>query len=330
MSGNGTNYNITPVTVKALWQWDTTYPNNPTPCGYGVPSAGNPTPTCTKTGLMPQDLRDFVGVPLFYRGQPPVAVTEDQLLARIRWAEDWCEQQSGLLLTPSLVASPPITSALATNSASVITTSPSGIMTLGVDYDIADDAIDFRYERGLDDGWLCTTCRHKPLRSYNGGPTAIVSWNYQYPILNEYFSIPPDWYVEMQDSGYVRAVPSKNLQMLPLWFLTISIQGWSSTLPGGFQLIYQAGLSPNDYRGKWSFVKEMVLAAAAVSILRTIQGSINLGVLKTNTGIDGAQFGQEFNPMGAYADLITQFKNQRDALLETVYWQCGGPIVQTL
>ena len=97
------NYGSPPVLTKALWQWDTTGAY-PVATGYGLPGAYTP----TKTGLLPNDLQQFVGVPLQYYQPVPTPVPPEQLIEWIRYSEDWVEQNTSLLLCPTWVASPPV------------------------------------------------------------------------------------------------------------------------------------------------------------------------------------------------------------------------------
>lgn len=134
---------ITPPEPKAqaLWGWTTTtYPNNyswPTPSTFGTGFA-------TKTGLQSQDLQNFLGVPTIIQGNPPVSMSNDQLMGLIRQAEDWVETTSGIMLTPTWIASPPIATASEVIATGVDTTSPQG-QVLGIDYDYIDIGYDFIY-----------------------------------------------------------------------------------------------------------------------------------------------------------------------------------------
>jgi hypothetical protein len=314
------------VTPKALWQWDTTDPNNPYPTGYGVGTK----PTTTKTGLCPQDVRDFAGVPLWYRGNPPREFSDTQIIQQIRRAEDQFELETGILLAPTYIASSPYRTAPEAVSGNVSPTSPDGAMHLGVDYDLEDTVYDFRFNTAEGDGWLVCPMHYKPLRIFNSDPTAVKSFNYSYPLLNDYFNVDPSWYVETRDFGYLRIVPSKNVQMLPLFALQLSVAGFSNNLPGGWVIMYTAGFAPSDYKGRFSFVLNAILALTSVNILAMLQGTVNMGSQEVTVQADGVATTQKFDPKGPYAGLISNFKNTYTELSEQAYWLCGGLSVQTL
>src|SRR5271167_1360658 len=94
---SNTNLNYTteqsglpPITAtKALWTWDTstTWPT--------VVSYANGQPT--KTGLLPSDVANFIGLPLVIyqpNGLPPITIPDSTILSWIRWAEDSIEQDT--------------------------------------------------------------------------------------------------------------------------------------------------------------------------------------------------------------------------------------------
>jgi len=315
-----------PVTPKALWQWDTSDPNNPYPIGYGIGS----TPTTTKTGLCPEDIRDFAGVPLWYRGNPPREYSDKQILSQIRQAEDKFEIETGILLTPTYIASAPYRNATDAVSGGVTPTSPDGTMHLGVDYDLEDLPYDFRFQDSQDDGWLVCGLHYKPLRIFNNDITAVKSFNYCYPLLNNYYDISPSWFVETKDYSYLRIVPNKNVQMLPLFALQLAVAGFSNNLPGGWVLMYTAGLAPSDYKGRFSCVLNAISAGVCANILSQIQGSVSMGVTETTTVADGTQFTSKFDPKGPYAGLINTFKSQSEEATEMAYTLVGGPMITTL
>lgn len=310
--------------TAALWTWDTSNPNSPT-----VKNFPNGQPT--KSGILPADLREFVGVPLQVYTNPPQPLTDHTLLRRIRWAEDWVEQQTSILLCPTFVASDPVTDPILAFNLSMPTTSPDRIQRLGVDYDLYDAAYDFKFDRALDEGWMVQSLRYRPLRIYLPGMnTACFSFAYIYPLLNEYFAVPNTWFKEDRDFGLVRLVPSANVEMLPLFALQLSVQGFSNSVPAGINIQYSAGLSPVDYQSRFSFIKELVLCQAAISALQTCQGTINMGLDSHQTLADGVQFQAKYNPKGAFAALIDQHTSRRDELMETARWEVGGPMVETL
>jgi len=78
------------------------------------------------------------------------------------------------------------------------------------------------------------------------------------------------------------------------------------------------------------FVQELVLAQAAISILSSLQGTLNMGLESTTILADGVQTQFKYRPDGAYNDLIKRFTMRRDELLETARWQVGGPRFNTI
>src|SRR5579859_7220851 len=105
---------------QALWNWN-------------VPASGSPTVNQfssgfeTKTGLQPSDLAAYVTVPLQdYSQNPPAPVEPDTIIQWIRWAEDWVENQTGLLLCQSWVASPPAVTQLQTQALGITPSSSGG------------------------------------------------------------------------------------------------------------------------------------------------------------------------------------------------------------
>ena len=309
------------VPTGALWTWNTSVPHYPVPTSYLGSSQ-------TKTGLCPQDLKDFLGLVPAYRN-PPRLMSDTEIMERIRRSEDWVEQQTSILLTPTWVASPPsLTAAGATNAN--LATKGGGPMLLGVDYDLTDNGYDFKFDRGQDEGWLMQQLRYRPLRICDGGTTAIKQISYIYPLLSQFFQIPPTWYVEDLDFGLIRIVPSANLGLLPMFAIQLGVEGFSQSVPGGISIQYTAGLTPYDYASRFRFMRELVLCGAAVSILATMQGSVSMGLGSIETLMDGTQTKLKYVVGGAYANEIKQFGAMAEAHLETARWQVGGPMMETL
>lgn len=321
MTANLPNGLLTTVTPKALWTWDTTNPDDPIPTAYN----GYP----TKTGLVPDDLSMFCGVPLYYNGQNPTPMSAAQKIQAIRWAEDWVEQETGLLLTPTWVASPPSRNVFETTNSGMVT--ESGAQVLGVDYDLEDAPYDFYYDRSQDEGWMELTTRYRPIRRIGGQDfSPIKNFSYQYPLLDMLFRVPPTWFVVDQDFGLLRLVPSANIQLLPLWALQLSLGGFAQSLPGGLWLQYTAGLSRVDYNSRFSFVKQLVLAQASITCIRSMAGSMSNGAEAFSTLIDGVQFNTKYSALGPYGAQIAQFEKQRDALLQTAISKVSGPFIVCL
>lgn len=312
---------LTTVTPKALWTWDTSNPDDPIPTGYrGYP---------TKSGLVPDDLSLFCGVPLYYNGNTPTPMTAAQKIQALRWAEDWVEQETGILLTPTWVASPPSRNVFETTNSGMVT--QSGAQVLGVDYDLEDAPYDFYYDRSQDEGWMELTTRYRPIRRLGGQDfSPIKNFSYQYPLLDMLFRVPPTWSVVDGDFGLLRLVPSANVQMLPLFALELSLGGFAQSLPGGLWLQYTAGLNSSDWHTRFSFMKQLVLAQASIICIRSIAGSISLGADSYSTLIDGIQYQVKYNSGGPYAAQIQQFTKQRDELLQTAISKVSGPFIVTI
>lgn len=309
------------VTPTALWTWDTTNPDDPFPVTYN----GYP----TKTGLMPDDLGLYCGVPLFHNGPVPTAFTPNEKIQAIRWAEDWVEQETGILLTPTWVASPPSLNVFETTNSGLSTS--SGAQVLGVDYDLEDAAYDFDYPRSQDEGWMYLSLRYRPVRRVSGQDfSPLKNLSYQYPLLDMLFRVPPSWFVVDGDFGLVRLVPSANVQMLPLFALELSLGGFANSLPGGLWLQYTAGLTKNDYRSRFSFINQLVLAQAAIICIRSLAGNLSMGADSYSTLIDGVQYQVKYGAKGPYGAQIEQFTNQRDELLATAIGKVAGPMVIAL
>ena len=332
------NSPIPPIQVGTLWQWNTSsgfpvvtgYPNN----YVGGPSGWTYGPT--KTGLTPTDLQNYVGVPLVYYGNPPVPVASGDLVNWIRYAEDQVEQSTSILLCQTWVASPPELYPQVAQSAGLLVNNPSGAQVRGYDYDMADAGYDFIFNRWQEEGWGVQTLRYRPVQSVtygvSGNPstiglTAVKSSAMIYPLLNTYFRISPTWNVEDQDYGMIRWVPATNVQMLPLFAMQLAFMGFAEDVPGAIHLQYTAGLTPWDYGSRYSFMKEYVLAEAAIRALSAVQGTINLGQLEVQTQVDGLQYRTKFDAAGAYNGLIKQFMSRRDECKKTALEKCAGPMV---
>ncbi|MHB1643048.1 MAG: hypothetical protein ACYCS8_10335 [Acidithiobacillus sp.] len=314
------------VATRALWNWDLSTPGNPTVTSY---SNGLP----TKTGLMPADLQSFVGVPIQLYGNPSTPIPSDTLLQWIRWAEDWVEQETNLLLTPTWVASPPTRQPAATIATGLIVSGAGNVQKLGIDYDLEDAAYDFFFTRAQDEGWMVQSLRYRPLlvdEFYTGGYTAVKNIAYIYPLLDDFFRVPPTWYVTDHDFGLIRLVPAANVQMLPLFAMQLAFMGFAQSIPGGLWFQYTAGLKPSDYVSRFSFIKQLVLAQAAIQALSTIQGTINFGAKEYNMSVDGLQYGTKYNDAGPFNGLINRFMKMREDLLTVTMNKVAGPMLITL
>jgi hypothetical protein len=144
--------------------------------------------------------------------------------------------------------------------------------------------------------------------------------------LNQIFPISPSWFVEDQDFGAIRLVPSANVQLLPLFALQLQMEGLSDTVPGGISVQFTAGLTQNDYSTRFSFMLQLILAQASIYALSAIQGSVNLGLERSQVLVDGVQVMQAFNTGGPFSPLIKTFTVMRDELLATAMEQVAGPM----
>jgi len=320
------------VTPSALWSWDTTG-TTPTVTGFYNGSV-------TKSGVTVQDLKDYVGVPIQTgAGSNVLPVPDSTLLNWIRWAEDSIEVDTGLLLSPTWVAAPPEIRLDAWRAAHIPAGHlMSGGQRMGQDYDIHEAGYDFYYDRFIENGWGYMQLRHKPLRDYSQAIigeaesdwTALKSMAYIYPLLEEFYVVPSSWYVEDQDYGLIRIVPSENIMMLPLFALQLAVLGPSSSVPGAIHIQYTAGLAPWDYAGRWSFVRNCVLAKAAVRVLSTMQIGINQGATALMSMSDGVRQETRFNPNGPYAGFISQFDAEYRDHLKRIVNMVTSPFIEGL
>ena len=333
MSGTGT-LAVAPVVSRALWNWTIADGTSPIVAGYPVKGGTSP----TKTGLLPQDLRDFVMIPLQIYRNPPVPVSDTTIIKWIRWAEDSIEQETGIRLCQTWVAAPPAKTAAITNVLNI--DAKFNYQQLGIDYDVAEAAYDFFFPRAQDDGWMYQRLRWKPVRSVEytdeNGVFDAANLNgtknlaYLYPLLNEYFHMPQSWIVEDQDKGLLRFVPSVNVAMLPLFALQLAFMGFSQSVPGGMWFQYTAGLTPNDYNSAYSFMQEYVLTKAAITALSLMQTSVNLGAMETSLTVDGMQYRSKYSENGAFSGAIKRFTEQEKALRKKAKSKVSGPVIGVL
>ena len=313
-----------PAAAKAFWNWDTSIPADPMLVAF-------PNNAPTKSGVTAGDLRSFAGVPIQTYGTPPTPIPDSKLTEWIRQAEDYIEQTTGLLLCPTFVSSPPVLTATAAAQAEIAPTSPDGRMRLGTDFDLEDAGYDFKIEAFMGEGWGIQQLRYRPLRNLSDvDATAIKSVVFTYPLLSQFFPVAPSWYVEDKDHAMVRLVPSQNIQMLPLYQLQLSIGGFAGNLPGGISVQYTAGLTRADYSTRFSFVRLLVVAKAAMTALSSTQGGINQGLAKQMMLVDGVQYSGEYDKNGPYAGLIANFGMMVDDLLGKARDLIGGPMMVTL
>lgn len=317
------------IESHALWQWDTT---GPSPIVTGYPSATGFTPT--KTGLLPNDVRNFIGVPLaLYNTVPPTPITDDQIMQWIRWAEDDLEQDAGVLLCQTWIASPPARNTYECDQIGVIPATSAGYQIRGYDYDLEDAAYDFFIQNSEDEGWTIQQLRYKPLQSLTytqGDETALKNLAYRYPLLNTYFRPARTWFAEDHDAALVRLVPAGNISMLPIFQMQLTALGFADNIPAAMWMQYTAGLTPYDYQNRYGFIKQLVLAMTAIQGLRIIQGTINLGMKGIQTSVDGLQQRFDYDIAGPYNGLIISFTAQKDDLLKRLKDKVGGFLLTVL
>lgn len=314
------------VQGQALWDWDLSNPLSPVISGWG----GYP----TKTGLMPADLQAFVGIPLQYYGNPPTPISPSTILSWLQWAEAWVEQETNLLLYPTWIASPPTLTPGSTQATGMLVSGSSGVQQLGLDYDLADAPYDFFFPRAQDEGWMIQQLRYKPLVTAYGNAdlnkmkqytTGVQNVAYIYPLLSDFFRVPPTWFVEDRDFGLVRLVPAANVQMLPLFAMQLAFMGFAESIPGGMWFQYTAGLTSVDYMGRFAFIKQLVLAAAAVQALSSIQATVNYGAQSTQMSVDGMQYRVDYDKAGPFNGFIMRFEKMKADLLNTAFTKVSGP-----
>lgn len=317
--------NQPPIRTRTLWSWDTT---GATPVATGFPQQNGF--AATKTGLMPNDLRAFVSVPIVIYGNPSQAQVDSTILGWIRQAEDLVETNTSVLLCQTWIAAQPAQTLQQMAAAGLVPNTASGIQIQGYDYDLAEAAYDFMFPRAQDEGWMAQTLRYRPVQSLTYSDTdftAIKNTAFIYPLLNQFFRMPLTWNVEDRDFGYVRYVPATNTQMLPLFAMQLALMGFAESVPGAMWMQYTAGLTPFDYQARWSFMKQLVLCEAAVIALSSIQGSINLGALQIDTTIDGMRQSIKYSEGGAFAGLIKQFEKRKQELMDKARAMVSGPMM---
>ena len=308
MSGPG---NGIPISTQALWTW--TAPVS----GQAAQVVSFPTISgaATKTGLTWQDLQNYMGTQIVNFGPPPVPVDPAVITGWIRQAEDDVETVTNIRLCQTWVAAP----AAKTNQQKMALNLAPELGTmfqqLGVDYDYEEPGYDFEFERWRDEGWGYTRLRCRPIKSISlFDPTGIVSSNavgtknvaFIYPLLNEFFRMPSTWVVEDQNRGLIRFVPATSVQMLPLFAMQLAFMGFAQSVPQGLWFQYTAGLTAADYVSDWNFMKQLVLARAAVTAFQSMQFSISFGAIELQTTADGLSQRIRFSDKGPFIAMITQ------------------------
>jgi hypothetical protein len=295
-----------PVTTKAQWTWNFTT-NTPVPSSY----PNNVNGSVTKSGLLPSDLQNFVGIPLQYNsytGAAPVPMTPLQLNQFIRSAEDYIEQETGILLCTTWVASPALQFDTLAASNNVIISASQSVsgQVKGIDYDLPDIGYDFLYRRWLMEGWGVTQLRYRPLQD-------VYYMSFIYPLLNQVFVIPDGWFVQDYDAAVLRIVPTANVQVLPLFALELTFTGFANSIPQALYLQYTAGLTAADYASRFQFMYTLILCQAAILALQSMQGTVNFGSTRYATSVDGLRYEVSYPKDGAaFSGIIQQFLKQRE------------------
>lgn len=315
-----------PVPTRALWTW--TAPAQ----GYQAHVLSFPTVQgCpTKSGIQPADLRKYMQVPLVTYGQPAVAIDDDTIVGWIRDAEDDIETETNVRLCQTWIAAPAAKSAAEVSALNLAIQGP--YQTPGVDFDYEESGYDFEFERWRDEGWGYLRLRCRPVKSVSSYDTTAVSSNFTgvknvafiYPLLNEYFRMPMTWIVEDQNRGLVRFVPATSVQMLPLFAMQLAFMGFAQSVPQGLWLQYTAGLTAADYAADWSFMRQLVLAKAAIIAFQAIQTSVNFGAMEVLTTVDGLSQRTRYSEKGPFIAAIMQQNDVVKRLTKRAKMKGGG------
>ena len=237
------------VQTKALWNWTTPVVGVAQQVlSYSTPPPSSPgaSGAATKTGLLRSDLEAYIGTSVQFLTNPPSPVADGTVTQWIRWAEDDIESETNVRLCQTWIASPPAKTQTETQ---LLNLGVQGLyQQLGVDYDLAEPGYDFVFERWRDEGWGYERLRWRPVKSVEQfDDSQAVSQNYVglkntafiYPLLNEFFRMPPSWVVEDQNRGLIRFVPATSVQMLPLFAMQLAFMGFAQSVPQGlwFQVL---------------------------------------------------------------------------------------------
>ena len=315
------------VQTKALWTWSTPVSGKPqTVISYPtVPGA------LTKSGLGRSDLERYIGMPIQGFGSSPAVFSDQDVISWIRWAEDDIESETNVRLCQTWVAAPPAKSQTETQLLNLGV--KYSYQQLGIDYDLAEPAYDFFFERARDEGWLYQRLRWRPVKAVEiADPSGITSSNYRgiqnlafiYPLLNEFFRMPQSWMVEDQNRGLVRMVPATSVQMLPLFAMQLAFMGFAQSVPGGLWFQYTAGLTSADYQSEWSFMLQLVLARAAMRAYTAMMTGVNLGMIEQQVNVDGLMRKVRYSEKGPFVAQITRGQEEVDRLTKRAKMKAGG------
>lgn len=321
-------YSIIPT--KALWNWSKPVVGQ-APVVQSYPPYGTP----TKSGVTPQDLANYLLLPypmVNYSTVPPTPIADSVVNGWIRYAEDNIETETNVRLCQTWIAAPAENTSYATQTVGLGVS--GSFQNLGVDYDYSEAAYDFFFDRVRDEGWFYQRMRWRPVQSIElfqpagqfdeSNLSGIKNWAMVYPLLNQYFRIPPSWVVLDSKRGLIRAVPAVDVAVLPLYALQLTALGFAQNVPGGMHFQYTAGLTANDYNSEWSFMKQLVMVKAGIRALTAIQLGINLGAVETQTQADGLLQKMKFSEKGALYGNIKMLQEEEKQLLKRAKMMGGG------
>lgn len=325
---SGSNSTVA-VPTKSLWKWSTPIAGqSPMPISYPtVPGAP------TKSGLQKPDLENFLQTPIQRFGNPSIPIPSEVVNQWIRYAEDEIEGETNIRLCQTWIAAPPAQTDQQVSALSIQPASNTAFQQLGIDYDYAEAAYDFFMDRAQDSGWLYQRLRWRPVKSISQfDPNAAANPNapgvknaaFIYPLLNEFFQLPPSWVVEDSNRGLVRFVPATSIQMLPLFAMQLAFLGFTDIVPGGIWFQYTAGLTAADYAADWSFMQQLILAKAGIRALSAMQLGINQGVTEQTVQVDGLMQRTKYSEKGPFAAYIGELKDEVKKLTRMAKAKGGG------
>jgi hypothetical protein len=320
-------YNGIPVPTKALWTWSQPVSGQEAQVVSFPTIKGCP----TKSGVQAKDLEQYMQIPLVQAGPPPQAIPVDTITGWIRYAEDDIEAQTNVRLCQTWMAAPAAKSSQETQALNLAVS--GAYQQPGIDYDVEEPGYDFFFDRWRDEGWGYMRLRNRPVKSVSYyDPSGFESSNFTgmknvafiYPLLNEYFRMPNTWFVEDQNRGLIRFVPATSVQMLPLFAMQLAFMGFAQDVPQGLWFQYTCGLTASDYRSDWSFMRELVLAKAAIRAFSAIQTGINLGAMEVHTIADGLSQRIRYSEKGPFGAQIAQENTIVTSLLKRAKAKGGG------
>lgn len=287
----------------------------------------------TKSGLQQTDLENYLQVTIQRYGNPPTPIPTSVVTQWIRYAEDEIEGETNIRLCQTWIAAPAAQNLAEVNSLNIHTQVSGSYQQLGVDYDYSEAAYDFFMDRAKDNGWLYQRLRWRPVKgisqynpnlSANPNAPGVKNAAFIYPLLNEFFQIPPSWVVEDSNRGLVRFVPATSIQMLPLFAMQLAFLGFTDNVPGGIWFQYVAGLTAADYAADWSFMQQLILAKAGIRALSAMQIGVNFGVTEQTVQVDGLMQRTKYSEKGPFAGYIAELKQEEKKLTRMAKAKGGG------